>query len=152
MKIQINSLEALERLIGGDTQLEFDIRQSVVEAFAKKHLKSIANSEFARAAENTIERYIKDELTEEVKTGQWTKAIVLKGEYANAVQGHVNNAISDALRNYAKDLTNIDLHKERIDEIVKRQTDYIVGQWTHGNIEQRINAAVNARLKEKLGL
>lgn len=41
-KIQINSLAALERLIGGDTELEIDLRRSVVEAFAKKHLKAVA--------------------------------------------------------------------------------------------------------------
>lgn len=38
MKIQINSLEALERLIGGDTELEIDIRNSIVHKFTQKHL------------------------------------------------------------------------------------------------------------------
>jgi hypothetical protein len=44
MKIQINSLEALERLIGGDNELEIDIRNSVVQDFSKKHLKSVAQT------------------------------------------------------------------------------------------------------------
>lgn len=35
--IQINSLEALERLIGGDAALEVDLRKSVVHAFIRKH-------------------------------------------------------------------------------------------------------------------
>ena len=39
VKIQINSLEALERLIGGDPSLEFDIRNNVAQKFAAKHLK-----------------------------------------------------------------------------------------------------------------
>ena len=38
-KIQINSLEALERLIGGDTELEIEVRNSIVQEFAKKYLK-----------------------------------------------------------------------------------------------------------------
>ncbi len=43
VKIQINSLEALERLLGGDTTLEVEIRQSVVQQFAKAHLKPFEN-------------------------------------------------------------------------------------------------------------
>lgn len=45
MKIQINSLEALERLIGDDKEMEFAIKESILNGFAKKYLKSIANSE-----------------------------------------------------------------------------------------------------------
>ena len=45
MKIQINSLEALERLIGNDKEMEISVKQSILNEFAKKHLKSIANSE-----------------------------------------------------------------------------------------------------------
>lgn len=45
MKIQINSLEALERLIGDDKEMEISVKQSILNEFAKKHLKSIANSE-----------------------------------------------------------------------------------------------------------
>ena len=42
MKIQINSLEAVERLIGGDTEVEIEVRNSVVQEFAKKHLKAVS--------------------------------------------------------------------------------------------------------------
>lgn len=30
MKIQLNNLEALERLIGGDTEVEFEIRKELL--------------------------------------------------------------------------------------------------------------------------
>ncbi len=42
LTLQINNLEALERLIGGDTEVEMDIRRSVVDAFAEKYLKPMA--------------------------------------------------------------------------------------------------------------
>ena len=38
MKI-ILDLPALERLIGNDTEIEVELRNSIVQAFAKKHLK-----------------------------------------------------------------------------------------------------------------
>lgn len=44
IKIQINSVEALERLIGGDTDVEIEIRNSIVQEFTKKHLKSLATT------------------------------------------------------------------------------------------------------------
>lgn len=49
-KIQINSLEALERLIGGDSELEFEIRNNVAQDFAKKHLKAVALNEVVQLA------------------------------------------------------------------------------------------------------
>ena len=39
MKLQLNSLAALERLIGGDTDVEVEIRNNVIQAFANKYLK-----------------------------------------------------------------------------------------------------------------
>ena len=35
--LQINSLKALERLIGGDSELEIGVRNSIVQEFSKKH-------------------------------------------------------------------------------------------------------------------
>jgi hypothetical protein len=37
-------LAGLERLIGGNTEAEVEIREGVVRTFAKKHLKELANS------------------------------------------------------------------------------------------------------------
>lgn len=51
LTLQINSLEALERLIGGDTEIEMELRQGVAAAFSKKHLAEIAKSpEYTRMA------------------------------------------------------------------------------------------------------
>jgi hypothetical protein len=42
--IQLN-LPALERLLGGDSAMEIELRHQVAEEFAKKHLKAILNDE-----------------------------------------------------------------------------------------------------------
>lgn len=44
VKIQINSLEALERLIGDDKNLEIQVKESILNGFAKNYLKSVTNS------------------------------------------------------------------------------------------------------------
>ena len=47
--LQINSIDVIERLIGGDSEVEVDIRNNVVQRFAEKHLK---------ATERSIQPYI----------------------------------------------------------------------------------------------
>ncbi len=54
LTIQINSLEALERLIGGDSQVEIDVRNNIVQAFAEKHLKALAGSSQINVAISAI--------------------------------------------------------------------------------------------------
>lgn len=44
MKIQINSLEALTRLIGDDKEMEISVKQAVLDGFAKRYLKSLVNN------------------------------------------------------------------------------------------------------------
>ena len=44
MKLTINA-EALERLIGGDSDIEIEIRQQIADQFCKRHLKSLINTE-----------------------------------------------------------------------------------------------------------
>jgi hypothetical protein len=45
IKIQLNSLDSLERLIGGDSEIELSIRNNIVQEFTKKHLKSLVQDE-----------------------------------------------------------------------------------------------------------
>jgi phenylpyruvate tautomerase PptA (4-oxalocrotonate tautomerase family) len=54
-QIVINSREALERLIGGDTELEVSLRQSVAEDFAKRYLKGLVNTDLMQRAKAEVE-------------------------------------------------------------------------------------------------
>lgn len=60
MKIQINSLEALERLIGNDKEMEISVKQSILNEFAKKHLKSIANSNAMLSIASHVTKELKE--------------------------------------------------------------------------------------------
>lgn len=44
MKMQLDAA-ALERLLGGQTEIEVELRSAVVQAFAKQHLKAVASSD-----------------------------------------------------------------------------------------------------------
>ena len=64
MKIQINSLVALERLIGDDKEMEITVKTSVINEFAKSYIKSVANSEIV----DTIKKAILDEVKKTNRT------------------------------------------------------------------------------------
>ena len=66
MKIQINNLAALERLIGGDSELEIEIRNSVVQDFTKKHLKPIATEAFLTNYAYALAKQVKAEIEKEM--------------------------------------------------------------------------------------
>lgn len=61
-KIQINSLAALERLIGGDTELEIELRKSVAMELVKKHI--VAKLDLSSAP---IRSLIRDQIDQAVK-------------------------------------------------------------------------------------
>jgi len=66
--IQINSVAALERLLGGDDVLAVELRRSVAAEFARRHLETIAktavNAELA-GAEEKVRNIVNDLLTSE---------------------------------------------------------------------------------------
>ena len=101
VKIQINSLEALERLIGGDSELEIDIRRSVVANFTKKYLSDIAKEENIQAMAQKIHDdavgRARDEAAKKIltktKTGWRRGETVLTAEMQKQVDAAVQSAV-----------------------------------------------------------
>lgn len=148
MKIQINSLEALERLIGGDSELEFDIRQSVAEAFTKKHLKSLATAELIEKARIAISK----ELTNEFFVIKDSMPIKLNYKYQQQLQegldSFLNKQVEALLSNAIEQNASLIKLKILIDEQVLR----IGRMWSTEAITQRINSEVDKKIKDKLGI
>lgn len=149
LTIQINNLEALERLIGGDSEVEIDIRNSVVQKFAEKHLKALANAPAITSTLNTIKAHIGSQISEkcaqEIGTFQqsWSGDISsiklhpkIKEEIDRQVRTltdkNIQNAVDEALKFWVND---VEL-KKRIDNRFEYYTN------------QHINAEVRARLEK----
>lgn len=103
--LQINSLQALERLIGGDAQVEVDARNSVVQNFAKKHLgevaKNLAIGPVVKSIENDLTRNIKMEAETQlgrVVKERWNDPLkfVPTTNYSSAVESYSKATISKA--------------------------------------------------------
>lgn len=86
-KIQINSLEALERLIGNDNELEIEIRNSIVQNFTKKYLKDLAKAELMTSIAKAVQNEVMSEFFEEIKVSRWNSTkIVFKKEYLEKIR------------------------------------------------------------------
>lgn len=60
MKVQINNLAALERLIGDDKEMEITVKYSIINEFAKSYIKSVANSEIIDTIKSAILKEVKE--------------------------------------------------------------------------------------------
>lgn len=152
LKLQINSLEALERLIGNDTEVEIDIRNSIVHNFTMKHLKAIANQEFVIKATKALEK-------------QMTDSFLVYGSNLNGLRDpeftpQVKKMLDDAAINYGKEIVNkiveeklnVEFFKKELEDALNRQVDRIETTLTESIINKRLDDMVNKRIKEKLGL
>lgn len=151
MKIQINSLQALERLIGNDNQLEIDIRNSVVQDFTKKHLKSLVTTNLMLDIAETVKNEIRSEFFEIVTSGYSSKAVFksdtldqLKSDLHTAARRELTDIVNDIIAEYSVDTTI----KDKLTIAAQEISD----QLTSKNLEARLNRMVDQRLKEKLGL
>lgn len=144
LTLQINSLEALERLIGGDSQMEFDIRQSVVEAFCKKHLKSVTQEQSLKLVERAIVEQIRNEL---FVGGNYN---MLSTPYKDYIKREADKIITYEISVLIDE--KIKQKSQELDKIIQERIDYQEREFKNFNTDEMIDKIVDRRIKEKLGL
>jgi hypothetical protein len=140
IKIQINSLEALERLIGGDSQLELEIRNNIVQEFSKKHLKPIAEQLDSRLESTATAVY--NEVVEK-RFGRasgygYGKTYQLNSDIREAINQEVAVSIKQAVGDSIKDqVENINLEK-----MIQKAIDH--------KFNVQVNDMVNEMVRERI--
>lgn len=147
IKIQLNSLEALEKLISGDEKLEFEIKNSVIQSFVTKHLKGIANEETVKNAEIAIRK----ELDSTFFTRSYSN-YTLKQEYASEIRKNVDWKIREVAIEYANSESGIEKLRTEIHNKLQSISRSIEEEFASQEIERRLNLMVEKRIKERLGL
>ena len=152
--IQLNSLEALERLIGGDAQLEIDIRNSVVQSFAEKHLKAIASSEAVAAKCKQVSTAVDTAFRAEVeqRIGNITKnfdgtvrAITLRTEVRSELSEAINERVKTAVRDATRE--SLDKFVEQIPALVDAAVKHRVTYELDEIVKNRVREAIANALK-----
>ena len=154
VKLQINSLEALERLIGGDTELEIDIRQSVVQNFTMKHLGKLANEEMIKKSSSAIINEIHRTFFDTIKGTGWNSSdrTVFKKEVLDELKQSLDIQARQTLNKVVSEAIDETKAQEKVNLALNRAVDYIVDTLTDANLDARLDRMVNAKLKERLGI
>lgn len=162
MKLTLN-LPALERLLGGDTDIEVQMRQQIVEEFTRKHLKPLINDPLIRKLHTSLEEEIKKEVGTQVwdTTGKLTPHLQKRVDdlITESVKNAITKAASQSFETLIKQYetiaeTRINRYEiklmteanSRIDKALK-SIDEGLNQRLDEAFEKRVTAEVNRRLK-----
>jgi hypothetical protein len=152
MKIQINSIEALERLIGGDTEIEIALRQSVVENFTRRHIKALANSEMIKAIGQAVKAEVIAEFFDTVK-GSWNSTEhIFKPEIKRKLIEDLKFHAQMELKQIVRDTVGFTKSEEDIKAELEKACTKIVENITDSNLNYRLDKMVDVKIKERLGI
>ena len=151
VKIQINSLAALEKLIGNDNELEIEVRRSVVNDFAKKHLKNIADETIVSKAAVAVKNEVENQFFDVVQQG-WYEHIVFKPDVIEKLKGDLKVAVDSQLSSLVALAVDEQKSLKTIEARIDRAVKFIDSQLSEEKLEQRLDFLVEKRLKERLGL
>ena len=92
---------ALDRLLGGDTELEVELRQQIVDQFTTKHLKSLLNdkvfNQFRKTVSGEVDTAIADCLARTTKRG-WRREVSIDSEIKTKIREAVRAEAEDIFR------------------------------------------------------
>jgi uncharacterized protein YciW len=146
MKLILDSA-ALERLLGGDSDLEVKLRVDVANQFADKFLKSLVNSQLTSTTGKQIENLIRKEI---VTGSAWVKTLTPK--YQQMISEAVVESLGILIKEEVKAVLDSKHYSKLLADFVEQEANRIATEWTAGNIEQRIQQAADKKIKERLNL
>ena len=136
MRLELN-LPALERLIGGDTEIEAALRQQVVEAFLKRHIKAILNNEVIKKVSQEFQHQVKLAVAE--KIAECRKSYEVPN--AESLQWDFRKVVQEAVE---KEIASVIAAQKKYFEPIMRQK---VASALEIEIEQEVHKRVIERLK-----
>lgn len=129
IKLIISSPDVLDRLIGGDTELELELRQCAAAEFAKRHLKSIINDEKLIQLKNDIKKDFdhalkkeKAELLKEIgeykRNGSYFAEFVLDDRIKEKIRSSINFQTGNYINNLVKEHMKAKEFKKQVQDTV----------------------------------
>lgn len=150
IKLQINSVEALERLIGGDSEIELQIRENVVQDFTNRHLKGLHNNLLSSGINASVRKELIDLKYLKEQGGKLLMDSTLQSLIQIGVSGQFNELISNQISSHA-----VEAQQTLLDDINKRWervTASIDRLLSQESVDERLNKLVDSRLKNMLNI
>lgn len=147
MQVQINSLAALERLLGGDSEFEVTIRNNVAQNFAKQKLKIITEAEIQRLS-HEIHQSVCEVIMQKIgsfKSVNYSQKFILNSDIQEIIAFHASSIVRSELTKSNERLmqqvkSSEEYYKRYIDEQIKRSIDI--------NIAKLVKEGVDAQIAE----
>ncbi len=149
MKLSL-SLPALERLIGGDNQIEIELRQQIAEKFAERHLKCLLNDTMLGQVQQKVTQFANGQIAALIadigskeSTNRWASEarFRLHGPITDAIKQAVDDAISNKIAEAVQ--LAADTRLAGITRDVRGMIDRYLS-------EKKIEEMVNQGIKERL--
>lgn len=144
MRLEL-TLPALERLLGGDTEVEAHLRQQIVEEFAKKHLKAILNDETWKRVSALwradLDRAVTARLDELINE---KAAVADRPDAPYEARWRLNEAIRKAAQ------AAVDAEVARVIENQKRYFATEINRAVKVAMEREVNKEVEAEIQRRL--
>ena len=142
--IQINSQAALERLIGGDSQLAIEARNSIIQNFTQKHLKSLVNLEVVQNEANKLRKdfavLVNEKIGAEIgviKTDGYQK--VFQSALRPEIQEFLNKTIESKVYDLIKKSVEEKVASMNIEKLVKDMIDASVAYRIRDGVKKRLD-------------
>lgn len=161
--IQINSVKALERLLGdGDNEFTMAVRNSVAQAFANRHFNALSkmpeieaavreSKELAKGARQEIlnksKRLLEEELGIFIKQANYpySEVLTLNPSTIEKLKAITRSEVSDIILNTVKEYLN----ELNIPLMVTKQVDYQIETGVQKKIKEGVETALN-KIKNNL--
>lgn len=151
--LQINSLAALERLLGGDNELTASIRKSVAAAFARNYMMDLVRKEFAQK-DAELKKAVADEVTKVCMqktrdSTNWAPIYELTPAVKEKIRAEVSALVSNAVRDEVVRQSEalMTLMKEELEKLRARVPNLVAEKVTN-KFNKEVSEALDARLKE----
>lgn len=144
VKIQINSLEALERLIGNDTQLEIELRQSVAVAMTKKYVSALVDKQILKdvIAETQVQK----------QSNFGSDGLYYRVNLSDGIKEKIREYVQQQIGDSVREIVDSSITSNLLEPIVKRNVDYKVGDITNKILQEQVNEKVKEQIKAKFNI
>ncbi|WP_289739325.1 hypothetical protein [Paramuribaculum intestinale] len=148
MKIQINSKEAHERLIGDDKEMEIAIKNAVINQFAKQYLKSVANDGILQELKAAVLAEVEAEVARHVERipAYGMSRFKARPELKEAVQDTTKEALRELVKEAIEERMS-DVEGE-IKQLLGYKLDIICDKVSERNIDRLVQSKLRKLIEE----
>lgn len=141
---------AIERLLGGDSELEVELRQQIADQFATKHLKSLLNdkvfNQFRKTVSAEVDSAIHDCLARTTKRG-WKREVSINAEVREKLREAVRAETENVFRGQISDAIDAEVEKYK-----RFAENRLRAALKDAFSEQKINELIDAGVQQRLEL